>query len=87
MDVDVNGEEEMDGEVETIPLRSTQPEQSTSVSSSSKGKKRTRESSASTDKSSSKKVKKTGGKKKVSSTLRQLIEELLTDIPDGGRSL
>ena len=38
MDVDVNGEEEMDGEVEMIPLRSTQPEQSTSVSSSSKGK-------------------------------------------------
>jgi len=32
-------------------------------------------------------VKKTGGKKKVSSTLKQLIEELLTDIPDGGRSL
>src|SRR6266496_3943251 len=93
MDVDVNGEEEMpeeddDGEeVETIPLRSTQPEQSTSISSSSKGKKRTRESSASTDKSSSKKAKKTGGKKKVSSTLKQLIEELLTDIPDGGRSL
>ncbi len=77
----------MDGEVEMIPLRSTQPEQSTSVSSSSKGKKRTRESSASTEKSSSKKAKKTGGKKKVSSMLKQLIEELLTDIPDGGRSL
>ena len=92
MDMDVNGEEEMleeddDGEeVETIPLRSTQPEQSTSVSSSSKGKKRTRESSASTDKSSSKKVKK-AGEKKVSGTLKKLIEELLTDIPDGGRSL
>ncbi|CAG8825143.1 20910_t:CDS:2, partial [Gigaspora margarita] len=38
------------------------------------------------EKSSSKKVKKTGGKK-VSSTIKQLIEELLTDIPDGGRSL
>src|ERR1043166_7598924 len=32
------------------------------------------------------KRKKTGGKK-VSSTLKKLIEELLTDIPDGGRSL
>ena len=41
-------------------------------------KKRTRESS--TEKSSSKKAKKSGGKK-VSSTLKQLIEELLTDIP------
>jgi len=50
-------------------------------------KKHTRESSASTEKSSSKKAKKTGGKKKVSSTLKQLIEELLTDNPDGGRSL
>src|SRR6266498_3666206 len=87
MDVDVNGEEEMDGEVETIPVSKANPEQSTSVSSSSKGKKRTRESSASTEKSSSKKAKKTGGKKKVSSTLKQLIEELLTDNPDGGRSL
>ncbi|RIB21551.1 hypothetical protein C2G38_2176286 [Gigaspora rosea] len=47
-------------------------------------KKRTRK--LSTEKSSSKKVKKTGGKK-VSSTIKQLIEELLTDIPDGGRSL
>src|SRR6266496_4028669 len=93
MDVDVNGEEEMpeeddDGEeVETIPLRSTQPKQSTSISSSNKGKKRSRELGASTKKSSNKKVKKTGGKKKVSSTLKQLIKELLTDIPDGGRSL
>ncbi|RGB23710.1 hypothetical protein C1646_748092 [Rhizophagus diaphanus] len=43
-------------------------------------KKRTRESSASTEKSSSKKMKKSGGKK-VSGTLKQLIEELLTDIP------
>src|SRR5688572_12131928 len=50
-------------------------------------KKRTRESFASTKKSSNKKAKKTGGKKKVSSTLKQLIEELLTDIPDGDRSL
>src|SRR3954454_15067784 len=50
-------------------------------------KKRTRESFASTEKSSSKKAKKTGEKKKVSSTLKQLIEELLADIPDGGRSL
>ena len=50
-------------------------------------KKHTRKSSASTEKSSSKKAKKTGGKKKVSSMLKQLIEELLTDIPDGGRSL
>ena len=64
MDVDVNGEEEMpkeddDGEkVETIPLRSTQPKQSTSVSSSSKSKKCTRESFASTEKLSSKKAKK-----------------------------
>ena len=64
MDVDVNGEEEMDGEVETIPLRSTQPEQSTSVSSSSKGKKRTRESSASTEKLSSRKAKKLVGKRR-----------------------
>ncbi|GBB88039.1 hypothetical protein RclHR1_14590001 [Rhizophagus clarus] len=43
-------------------------------------KKRTRESSASTKKSSNKKVKKTGGKK-VSSMLKKLIKELLTDIP------
>ena len=94
MDVDVNGEEEMpeeddDGEeVETIPLRSTQPEQSTSVSSSNKGKKRSRELGASTKKSSSKKVKKTGGKK-VSSTLKKLIEELLTNdiVPVPGESL
>src|SRR4051812_4751180 len=50
-------------------------------------KKRTRESFASTEKSSSKKAKKNGGKKKVSSTLKQLIEELLTDIPNSGRSL
>ena len=50
-------------------------------------KKRARESSAFTEKSSSKKAKKMGGKKKVSSTLKQLIEELLTDNPDGGRSL
>jgi len=49
-------------------------------------KKRTRELSASTEKSSSKKAKKTGGKK-VSSTIKQLIEELLTEIPDSGRSL
>jgi hypothetical protein len=41
-------------------------------------KKRTRESS--TEKSSNKKVKKTGGKK-VSSMLKELIEELLTDVP------
>src|SRR5205823_7886301 len=58
----------------------TQPEQSTSVSSSNKGKKRSRESGASTEKSSSKKAKKTSGKK-VSSMLKKLIEELLTDVP------
>ncbi|GES78018.1 hypothetical protein GLOIN_2v1478598 [Rhizophagus clarus] len=50
-------------------------------------KKRSRESGSSTEKASNKKAKKTGGKKKVSSTLKQLIEELLTDNPDGGRSL
>ena len=94
MDVDVNGEEEMpeeddDGEeVETIPVSKANPEQSTSVSSSNKGKKRSRELGASTKKSSSKKVKKTGGKK-VSSTLKKLIEELLTNdiVPVPGESL
>ncbi|KAF0551174.1 hypothetical protein F8M41_023589 [Gigaspora margarita] len=40
----------------------------------------------STEKSSIKKAKKVDGKK-VSSTLKQLIEELLTDIPIVGRSL
>ena len=87
MKVNINGEEEMNGEVKMIPLRSTQPKQSTSVFSSSKSKKRTRESFASTEKLSSKKAKKTGGKKKVSSTLKQLIKELLTDISNGDRSL
>jgi len=79
-------EEEMDvdDEVETNPVSKANPEQSTSVSSSSKGKKR--KDTQSMEKSSNKKAKKTGGKK-VSSTLKQLIEELLTDIPDGGRSL
>ncbi|RGB43546.1 hypothetical protein C1646_802017 [Rhizophagus diaphanus] len=81
MNVDVNGEEERpeedDEEVETIPISKTNPEQSTSVSSSSKG---TRESFASTEKSSSKKAKKTG-RKKVSSILKALIKELLTDVP------
>ncbi|CAG8844791.1 44613_t:CDS:1 [Gigaspora margarita] len=48
-------------------------------------KKCTRELSASTEKSSSKKVKKTGGKK-VSSTIKQLIKELLIDNPVVGRS-
>ena len=66
----------MVSEVETIPLRSIQPEQSTSVFSSSKGKKRIRESFTSTKKSSSKKVKKTG-RKKVSNMLKKLIEKLL----------
>src|SRR4051794_32596942 len=51
------------------------------LNSSDAQKKRTRESFASTEKSSNKKAKKTGGKKKVSSTLKQLIEELLTDVP------
>ncbi|CAG8853493.1 41247_t:CDS:1, partial [Gigaspora margarita] len=46
-------------------------------------KKRT---SDSTEKSPNKKAKKVGGKK-VSSTLKQLIEELLTNIPIVGRSL
>ena len=46
-------------------------------------KKRTRESSTSTEKSSSKKMEKTGGKK-VSSMLKELIEELLTDVPKDG---
>ncbi|GBB90081.1 hypothetical protein RclHR1_16980003 [Rhizophagus clarus] len=55
--------------------------------SSDAQKKCSRESSTSTKKSSSKKAKKAGGKKKVSSTLKQLIEELLTDISNGGRSL
>ena len=49
-------------------------------------KKRSRESGTSTEKASNKKAKKTGGKK-VSSTLKQLSEGLLTDNPDGGRSL
>ncbi|RGB43009.1 hypothetical protein C1646_809567 [Rhizophagus diaphanus] len=44
-------------------------------------KKRTRESS--TEKSSNKKMKKTGGKK-VSSMLKKLIKELLTDVVDPG---
>ncbi|CAG8482269.1 36681_t:CDS:10 [Gigaspora margarita] len=48
-------------------------------------KKRIRESSTSTKKSSSKKAKKVSGKK-VSSTLKQLIEELLIDNPIVGRS-
>ncbi len=87
MDVGVNREEEIDGKVETIFLKSTQPKQFTSVSSSSKGKKHTRESSVSTDKSFSKKVKKTDEKKKVSSTSKQLIEELLTNISNSDRSL
>ena len=45
-----------------------------------------RKSSTSTKKLSSKKMKMTG-RKKVSSILKELIEELLTDNPDGGRSL
>ncbi|KAF0529907.1 hypothetical protein F8M41_012522 [Gigaspora margarita] len=49
-------------------------------------KKRTRELSTSIEKLSSKKAKKTGGKK-VSSMIKQLIEELINDIPNGGRSL
>ncbi|CAG8813762.1 8411_t:CDS:2 [Gigaspora margarita] len=44
------------------------------------------ELSASTEKLFSKKVKKTS-RKKVSSIIKQLIKELLIDIPDGGRSL
>ncbi|PKK61816.1 hypothetical protein RhiirC2_718159 [Rhizophagus irregularis] len=54
--------------------------------SSTAQKKRSRDSGASTEKSSNKKAKKTGGKK-VSSTPKKLIEELLTDNPDGGRGL
>src|SRR4051794_37616276 len=85
MDVNVNREEmpkedDDSEEVEMIPLRSTQPEQFTSVSSSNKGKKRSRELGALTEKSSSKKAKKTS-EKKVSSMLKKLIEELLTDVP------
>ena len=80
-EMDVDGEEmDDDGREETISLRSTWPEQSTSVSSSNKGKKRSRESATSTEKSSSKKMKKTG-EKKVSSMLKKLIEKLLTDVP------
>ena len=69
----------------TCPSSETMSEVSTLVEPdpSDAQKKRTRESS--TEKSSNKKAKKTGGKKKVSSTLKQLIEELLTDNP--GRSL
>ena len=71
----------------TCPSSETMSEVSTLIEQdpSDAQKKRTRESSASTEKSSSKKAKKTGGKKKVSSTLKQLIEELLADNP--GRSL
>jgi hypothetical protein len=72
----------------TCPSSETMSEVSTLIEQdpSDVQKKRTRESSASTEKSSSKKAKKAGGKKKVSSTLKQLIEELLTDavpIPSG----
>jgi len=82
--VGVNGEEEMseedddNEEVESISLRSTQPKQSTSIFSSSKGKKH--KDTHSMKKSSNKKAKKTG-EKKVSSMLKKLIEELLTDTP------
>jgi hypothetical protein len=70
----------------TCPSSETMSEVSTLVEPdpSDAQKKRTRESS--TEKSSNKKAKKTGGKK-VSSTLKQLIKELLTDIPSGDRSL
>ncbi|RIA96790.1 hypothetical protein C1645_802164 [Glomus cerebriforme] len=66
----------------TCPSSETMSEVSTLVEPdpSDAQKKRTRESSASTEKSSSKKMKKTGGKK-VSSMLKELIEELLTDVP------
>ncbi|RIA91885.1 hypothetical protein C1645_821434 [Glomus cerebriforme] len=67
----------------TCPSSEMMSEVSTLVEpdSSHVQKKRTRESSASTEKSSNKKAKKTNGKKKVSSTLKELIEELLTDVP------
>ncbi|RGB37443.1 hypothetical protein C1646_756862 [Rhizophagus diaphanus] len=59
----------------------TSPPMQTPAKPSTAQKKCTRKSFASTEKSSSKKVKKTGGKKKTSSTLKQLIKELLTDNP------
>ena len=64
-------------DLETIPIRNPISVEQTS---STTQKKRSRESGVSTENSSSKKAKKTGGKK-VSSMLKKLIEELLTDVP------
>ncbi|GBB86370.1 hypothetical protein RclHR1_12800002 [Rhizophagus clarus] len=76
MDIDDNGAE---GSEILIGSGDVAPEeQRVAYISSTDQKKRTRESS--TEKSSNKKAKKTGGKK-VSSMLKQLIEELLTDVP------
>ncbi|GBB94286.1 hypothetical protein RclHR1_23230008 [Rhizophagus clarus] len=76
MDIDDNGAE---GSEILIGSGDVAPEeQRVAYISSTDQKKRTRESS--TEKSSNKKAKKSGGKK-VSSMLKRLIEELLTDVP------
>src|ERR1051325_2353629 len=76
MDIDDNGAK---GSEILIGLGDVAPEeQRVAYISSTDQKKRTRESS--TEKSSNKKAKKTGGKKE-SSMLKQLIEELLNDVP------